>query len=93
MVGLIKVTGVSMAPLLNDGDYILTFKPRTPHAGRFYVIAHDRHGQIIKRLSAINGQMASFDSINPEGSSGEITASQIKARAWLAITPKGIKRL
>ena len=93
MPRLIKVTGLSMAPTLNAGDYLLTIKPRTFRAGLIYVMEHERHGRIVKRLTRVNADMASYESDNPEGSSGEIATAKITSRAWLAITPKGIKRL
>jgi len=93
MIGIIKVTGVSMTPTLNDGDYILTIKPRALRAGLIYVMMHDRYGRIVKRLGEVSDETAAFESDNPEGSSGEVPAANIKSRVWLAITPKGIKRL
>jgi len=82
-----------MSPTLNDGDYLLTIKPRTFRAGLIYVMTHERYGQIVKRLGRVDAHMAQFESDNPEGSSGEIPAANITARAWLAVTPKGIKKL
>lgn len=94
MIGIIKVKGVSMTPALNDGDYIITLKPRTPpRAGFIYVMMHERHGRIIKRLSHIDDQGAHYMSDNPEGSAGVIPAARITARAWLVVTPTGLKRL
>jgi len=93
MIGLIKVTGISMTPTLNDGDYIITLKPRTYRAGLIYVMRHERYGRIVKRAASIHENTVHFKSDNPEGSSGQITLEHITARAWLAVTPAGIKRL
>jgi len=94
MIGIIKVKGVSMTPTLNDGDYVITIKPRMPpRAGFIYVMSHPKHGKIIKHITKINNHIAAYKSDNPEGSSGDIGVDKITARAWLAITPKGIRRL
>jgi len=93
MIGIIKVKGVSMTPALHDGDYIMTLKPRTLRAGFIHVMMHESHGRIVKRLTRVEDQNADYGSDNPEGTSGTIPAANITARAWLAITPSGIKRL
>ena len=82
-----------MEPTLKSGDYLLTIKPRTFRAGLIYVMDHERYGRIVKRLYAISNDMASFSSDNPDGSSGHIQTANIKFRACLSISPKGIQRL
>ena len=102
-----------MQPVLNDGDYILTYKPRKIHAGLIYILRHVDHGKIVKRITRLEidismsddsetnnseadilgVKIAHYQSDNPQGSAGVIAQSDIIARAWLAVTPKGIKRL
>ncbi|MEP1230343.1 MAG: S24/S26 family peptidase [Litorimonas sp.] len=93
MLGIIKVTGRSMMPVLNDGDYVMTRKPRTPRAGFIYVLKHHEHGKIIKRIDRLDHETVWYKSDNPNGSCGDISVDKVTARAWLAITPKGMKRL
>ena len=87
-----------MQPVLNNGDYILTYKPRKIHAGLIYILRHADHGKIVKRIERleidVSGmKIAHYLSDNPQGSAGVIAQSDIIARAWLAVTPKGIRRL
>ena len=94
MIGIIKVTGRSMLPVLKDGDYVITIKPRTPpRAGFIYVLSHPKHGKIIKRVAKIDNHIAAYKSDNIEGSFGEIGVDRLIGLAWLAVTPKGIRRL
>lgn len=94
---IVKVVGDSMSPTLNDGDYILTIKPRTFRAGFIYVLQHDRMGRIIKRLSEDTAEGFLFEGDNAGSSSsdkiGLIKRDQITGRAIFAIMPKGVKRL
>ncbi|WP_409433756.1 helix-turn-helix transcriptional regulator [Litorimonas sp. RW-G-Af-16] len=93
MFRLIKVKGTSMVPTLMPGDYVLTKKPRFIRAGLIYVIEHERHGLIVKRATRLEGDLISYVSDNSEGSSGQVSAAQVKRVAWLAITPKGVRRI
>lgn len=86
-----------MSPTLDDGDYVLIFKPRTLRVGFIYVVNHDRLGRLIKRLSAIETSGMTLDGDNPASTSsdkiGVVTQDQFIGRAVLAISPKGLKRL
>ena len=42
-----------MSPALEDGDYVITIKPRSFRPGFIYVIDHIDLGRIIKRLSSV----------------------------------------
>lgn len=93
MPRLIKVMGASMAPGLNAGDYIITFKPRHIRAELIYVIEDERRGPIIKRVTQITQNFAYYASDNPNGICGKTSIEKVRARAFMAITPKGLKRL
>lgn len=86
-----------MSPTLNDGDYIITIKPRTFRPGFIYVLKHDRLGQMVKRLKSVDDKDIWFEGDNTASSSsekiGSIKRDQIKGRAILAIQPKRLKRL
>jgi len=72
MIKLVKVTGQSMSPTLEDGDYVITKKPRLYRAGLIYVINHIDLGRIIKRLQDTKHDRCFFIGDNPKAS----TASQ-----------------
>lgn len=97
MPAIIKVSGDSMSPTLENGDYILTFKPRTFRAGFIYVLNHDRMGRIVKRLSHQTEDEFWFEGDNAASSSldkiGCVTRDQIIGHAVLRITPKGVRKL
>lgn len=87
-----------MSPTLKNGDYIIIKKrPRSFRSGFIYVVLHDRLGHIVKRLDRHENRRLWFKGDNAESTSskdiGEINPTSIVGRAFLAITPKGIKRL
>ena len=98
MFKIIKVRGQSMAPTLQDGDYVLTRPVRTYDVGRVFIIDHSDLGLIIKRLEreAPDGRLI-FAGDNPVSNSGNILGTiekaRVKTRAFLKISRKGIKRL
>ena len=65
---LVKVTGNSMSPTLEDGDYVITKKPRLYKAGLIYVINHIDLGRIIKRLQDTKHSKCFFIGDNPKAS-------------------------
>ena len=97
MPAIIKVSGDSMSPTIENGDYILTIRPRTLCAGFIYVLQHNRMGRIVKRLSEDTAEGFLFEGDNAASSSsdkiGLVKRDQITGRAIFAITPKGFKRL
>ncbi|WP_116368155.1 S26 family signal peptidase [Parahaliea mediterranea] len=52
---LFRVTGHSMCPYLNDGDYVVTRRCTADalREGDVIAVAHQRLGPIIKRIAAI----------------------------------------
>ena len=98
MLKIIKVRGQSMAPTLQDGDYVLTKSASTYDMGRIYLIDHSDLGLIIKRLEreAPDGRLI-FAGDNPVSNSGNILGTiekaRVRTRAFLKISRKGIKRL
>ena len=57
MIRLIKVTGESLSPSLNPGDYIVvvkaSFSLRKLKAGDLVVFHHPVYGRLVKRLETI----------------------------------------
>lgn len=53
MFKLRKVTGNSMLPALDQGDFVIIIKCR-PQIGDIVVAKHSKYGEIIKRVSKIN---------------------------------------
>jgi len=86
-----------MSPTLNDGDYVLTIKPRSLRAGFIYVVEHTDLGQIIKRLERAEGSKYYFAGDNPNSTPsaiiGPVSAPRITARAILKISKHGVRRL
>jgi len=94
---LVKVTGQSMSPTLEDGDYVLTKKPRLYQAGLIYVINHIDLGRIIKRLERSDADRYFFIGDNPKASTpdsliGAVEQSRIIGQVWLIIGPKGLRK-
>lgn len=54
-IGLYRVTGESMSPGLQPGDYVLTVSRRKARyrVGDVVVADHPRYGRIIKRVTAL----------------------------------------
>ena len=87
-----------MAPTLQDGDIILTKKPRSLRPGLIYVIDHPDLGRIVKRLSKIDTRgLVRLSGDNPQSTPdkllGAIQTHYITQRAWLVVGKNGIKRL
>jgi nickel-type superoxide dismutase maturation protease len=97
MISVIKIVGDSMSPTLAHGDYILIKKPHSFRVGFIYVMKHPRLGRIVKRLEKIEDRQLWFYGDNPESTDtekiGAILPSDIIGRAFLTISPKGLKRL
>ena len=98
MFRLVKVTGQSMSPTLEDGDYIITKKPRLYQAGLIYVINHIDLGRIIKRLQDTKHNKCFFIGDNPKASTpslliGAVEKSRIVGQALYVISPKGLRKL
>jgi nickel-type superoxide dismutase maturation protease len=97
MFKLVKVTGRSMSPTLEDGDYVLTKKPRLFQAGLIYVIEHIDLGRIIKRLERIEDKCCFFTGDNPKASTpssliGAVERERITGQVLWIIGPKGLRR-
>ncbi|WP_427451175.1 hypothetical protein [Litorimonas sp. WD9-15] len=86
-----------MSPTLEDGDYILTLKPRRLRPGFIYVLKHERLGRIVKRLSVLENDSCQWSGDNSASTSsdriGATPTSCISGRAIWRISPSGIKRL
>lgn len=97
MIRIVKVVGDSMLPELNDGDYVITRKPRSIRPGFMYVVNHPDLGRIIKWLERTeNGKYffvgANFKSV-PTNVMGPVTAERIVGKVILRILKKAPKTL
>lgn len=97
MIKLVKVTGHSMSPTLEDGDYVITKKPRLFQAGLLYVINHSDLGHIIKRLQDTKHHKCFFIGDNPKASTpssliGAVEKDRVVGHVILVIGPKGLRR-
>lgn len=95
---LIKVSGDSMSPALQDGDLILakTIKPRSLRPGFIYVVNHGDLGTIIKRLGPKSGERYMLIGDNPNSTPsavmGPVGPSRINRRALIKLS-RGVKVL
>ena len=79
MLKIIKVSGDSMLPTLEDGDYVITKKPRLYQAGLLYVINHIDLGRIIKRLEKVEGDKYFFVGDNAQASTPASLIGSVEA--------------
>ena len=97
MIRLVKVMGNSMSPALEDGDYVITKKPRRYQAGLIYVINHSDLGRIIKRLQDTKHDRCFFIGDNPKASTPASLISAVErhrviGQVFWVIGPKGLRR-
>ena len=86
-----------MSPTLEDGDYVITKKPRRYQAGLIYVINHIDLGRIIKRLQDTKQDRCFFIGDNPKASTptsliGAVERERIIGQVIWVIGPKGLRR-
>lgn len=86
-----------MSPALENGDYVITKKPRSFRPGFIYIIDHIDLGRIIKRLEKVEKNRLVFSGDNPastpEAVIAPVSPQRVLAQAWFAISPRGIKRV
>jgi hypothetical protein len=103
MLHVSRVVGLSMAPTLNDGDFVLALAPRWAGAARpgdIVVVKHAELGIIVKRVSAVaaDGALA-LAGDNPLSRSpqalGSVPREALLGRAWLRLArpPGSVSRL
>ena len=96
MLKLVKITGDSMSPVLSDGDYVLTKKPRRLTPGLIYVIDHSDLGRIIKRLGSTKHDRCFFLGDNPASTPsaviGAVEKSRVVGQVILVIGKSGIRK-
>ncbi|WP_341217342.1 S24 family peptidase [Neptunomonas phycophila] len=56
MLNIIKVTGLSMSPVLSCGDFVIVRRTTRPKLGSIVVAIHPKYGQIIKRVVSLNNK-------------------------------------
>ncbi len=94
---LVRVTGDSMVPALDDGDFVIT-RPGTPAVGDVVLARHPSLGLIIKRVRAANTDRTyALVGDNPISTSttaiGPVPADRVQGVAVWSISPAGIVRL
>lgn len=86
-----------MSPTLEDGDYVITKKPRLYQAGLIYVINHIDLGRIIKRLQSTKHDRCYFIGDNPKASTpssliGAVERERVIGQVIAIIGPKGYRK-
>ena len=86
-----------MSPTLEDGDYVLTKKPRLYQAGLIYVINHSDLGRILKRMDRVENERYFFSGDNskastPAGLISSVEQNRIVGQVVWVIGPKGVRR-
>lgn len=95
---ILRVAGVSMAPTLSDGDYVVALSDdvcaQPPAVGSVVVISHPDLGVLVKRVLAVTEDSISIGGDNPMSvaadSIGSVKTSQVLGRALLRIPKKGL---
>ena len=87
-----------MSPTLEDGDYIITKKPRLYRAGLIYVINHIDLGRIVKRLQDTKHDKCFFIGDNPKASTPSsliyaVDKARVVGQALYVISPKGLRKI
>ena len=86
-----------MSPTLQNGDYVITKKPRQLQVGLIYVINHSDLGRIVKRLGDTKNDRCYFIGDNPTSTPSAIIGAVEKSRVigqvkWV-ISKSGLKRV
>ena len=88
-----------MSPTLEDGDYVITKKPRRQRkltSGLIYVIDHSELGRIIKRLGDTKHDRCFFIGDNPSSTPstiiGAVERSRIIGQVIWVIGKSGLRR-
>jgi len=96
VIKIIKARGTSMLPAIDDGDYLITTKPRRLMAGLIYIIDHIDLGRIVKRLERLEGEHAYFSGDNkastPQSLIGKVEQRRITGRVILIVGKTGARR-
>jgi len=86
-----------MSPTLQDGDYVITKKPRQLMAGLIYVINHSDLGRIVKRLGDTKHDRCYFIGDNPTSTPssviGAVEKSRVIGQVILIIGSSGIRKV
>lgn len=99
--GIVRVSGLSMAPVLEDGDFVLfrRFSPgESPSPGAIVIVRHRRLGTIIKLLDQETRQgrfrLRGLSALSTDSHHlGDAARQDIIGRAVLRIWRHGVSRL
>jgi len=81
-----------MSPTLQDGDYVITKKPRQLMAGLIYVINHSDLGRIVKRLGDTKHDRCYFIGDNPTSTPSSVIGA-VEGQVILIIGSSGIRKV
>ena len=95
MLRVARVVGLSMAPTLRDGDFVLALRQRSASRlvpGDIVLVNHPSLGVLVKRLQRIDaaGQLElAGDGLSSSSSEamGKVPSAAVLGRAWLRIAP------
>jgi phage repressor protein C with HTH and peptisase S24 domain len=95
---LLKISGSSMSPTLNDGEILLSKKPHLIKVGFIYVINHADLGVIVKRLKGQKNNKYFFEGDNlhlstPTSVIGPVSRDRIIGQAIYSLGRKRIRRI
>ncbi len=99
---LLRVRGNSMAPTVQDGDYVVGRRPsrrRPLRIGDIVVLEHPYYGRMVKRVRSLDAAGGTVEVRGDNAASvagidiGPVPQAQILQRAWLCISPRGVRRL
>ena len=86
-----------MSPTLQNGDYVITKKPRQLQVGLIYVINHSDLGRIVKRLGDTKHDRCYFIGDNPTSTPssiiGAVEEARVAGQVILAIRKSGVRKL
>lgn len=86
-----------MSPTLQNGDYVITKKPRQLQVGLIYVINHSDLGRIVKRLGDTKHDRCYFIGDNPSSTPstviGAVESSRVIGQVILAVGKSGTRRV
>lgn len=95
----VRVDGNSMAPALNDGDYVLARRDRRPaKADAIVLIRHPTMGRMVKRVRARDDRgrvlVGGDNALSiPSEAIGALPDEAITGRVRWRVSPQGLQRI
>lgn len=93
---IVRVSGDSMTPSLNDGDYLVISSLKALKVGRIAVLNHPNYGVMVKRIDALTSTHVLLRGDNPLSVSsdamGWVDRSAVKGVVIKVVTKVVIKK-